>query len=129
ELARLKKRFVQLIPAKDASRDLRLPLAVLLQMPVLRAQPFVPFVIRLILAREVKESSLNTSSGIGNIDEEMVSFSAFVTTLAVFSVKQPLELKRRGLWCSLTIMMVDSSIQTQHLIVDEEIVSTLTIAF
>ncbi|KAG2959305.1 hypothetical protein PC119_g26751 [Phytophthora cactorum] len=52
ELARLKKRFVQLIPAKDASRDLRLPLAVLLQMPELRAQPFVPFVIRLLLARE-----------------------------------------------------------------------------
>ncbi|KAG3046884.1 hypothetical protein PC122_g24237 [Phytophthora cactorum] len=62
ELARLKKRFVQLIPAKDASRDLRLPLAVLLQMPELRAQP------------------------------------AFVTTLAVFSVKQPLELKRRVLF-------------------------------
>ncbi|KAG2781166.1 hypothetical protein Pcac1_g9137 [Phytophthora cactorum] len=176
ELARLKKRFVQLIPAKDASRDLRLPLAVLLQMPELRAQPFVPFVIRLLLAREVKESSLNTSSGIENIDEEMVSFSAFVTTLAVFSVKQPLELKRRVLFdiydqgnkgCvtvddflrivttvsrsnaarpkalrqSLEIHLAPFVKQTSsgacgvplgdfnQLIVDEEIVSTLTIAF
>ncbi|KAG3046107.1 hypothetical protein PI124_g24564, partial [Phytophthora idaei] len=143
ELARLKKRFVQLIPAKDASRDLRLPLAVLLQMPELRAQPFVP---------------------------------AFVTTLAVFSVKQPLELKRRVLFyiydqgnkgCvtvddflrivttvsrsnaarpkalrqSLEIHLAPFVKQTSsgacgvplgdfnQLIVDEEVVSTLTIAF
>ncbi|KAG3117208.1 hypothetical protein PI126_g24626, partial [Phytophthora idaei] len=140
ELARLKKRFVQLIPAKDASRDLRLPLAVLLQMPELRAQP------------------------------------AFVTTLAVFSVKQPLELKRRVLFyiydqgnkgCvtvddflrivttvsrsnaarpkalrqSLEIHLAPFVKQTSsgacgvplgdfnQLIVDEEVVSTLTIAF
>ncbi|KAE9023595.1 hypothetical protein PF005_g4582 [Phytophthora fragariae] len=52
EIGRLKRRFVQLIPADDASRNLRLPLKVVLQMPELRAQPFVPLVARLVVHRE-----------------------------------------------------------------------------
>jgi hypothetical protein len=72
------------IPAEDPSRDLRLKLETVVEMPELRTQPFVPLVARLVLGR--------VSSA-----QDAVSFSAFVTILAVFSVKQPLELKRQGL--------------------------------
>ncbi|KAG7377197.1 hypothetical protein PHYPSEUDO_012030 [Phytophthora pseudosyringae] len=92
ELGRLKRRFVQMISAEDTSRELRLPLAAVLQMPELRAQPFTLLVARLILGRQPTDPTLKD---IEDRDRELVSFGAFLTVLAVFSVKQTLELKRR----------------------------------
>ncbi|KAL4105911.1 hypothetical protein PRIC1_003966 [Phytophthora ramorum] len=88
ELGRLKKRFVHMIPGEDASRELRVTLEELLQMPELRAQPFAPLVCRTVLDRQTKEAK----------EGDLVSFAAFVTILAVFSVKQSLEPKRQVLF-------------------------------
>ncbi|KAE9045572.1 hypothetical protein PR003_g3380 [Phytophthora rubi] len=95
EIGRLKRRFVQLIPADDASRNLRLPLKVVLQMPELRAQPFVPLVARLVVHREGVDVERSKD---GETCDGLVTFSAFMTILAVFSAKQTLELKRQVLF-------------------------------
>ncbi|GMF24145.1 unnamed protein product [Phytophthora fragariaefolia] len=98
ELGRLKKRFVHLIPSEETSRDLRLPLKVVLQMPELRAQPFVPMVAKIILDQQSAAGTSAQSSVDGESGGELVTFTAFITLLAVFSIKQPLEVKRQGLY-------------------------------
>ncbi|KAG6609111.1 kinesin-like protein [Phytophthora cinnamomi] len=98
ELGRLKKRFVHLIPVDDVGRELRLPLNVVLLMPELRAQPFVPLVARLFLHRQGEAGAALQEPKDGDAADELVTFTAFMTILAVFSVKQPLEIKRQVLF-------------------------------
>ncbi|KAL3666944.1 hypothetical protein V7S43_007891 [Phytophthora oleae] len=95
ELGRLRKRFVQLIPAEDTSQVLRVPVAALLQMPELRTQPFVPLVARLILSRQTKDAVADPDE---DRSGELVSFEVLMAILSVFSAKQSLEFKRRGLY-------------------------------
>lgn len=91
ELARLKKRFATLLPADSTS--LLLPIPVFLLMPELRLYPFVPLVTALVARRKQEDDSDRKSNEQGNT----ISYAQFLSILAIFSGKQSLESKRRGL--------------------------------